>query len=298
MSELILSDRNKSMIIGTIGLGLIGGSMARAYRAYSDENGANFEIYAAEKNTSILDFSILSGVVDGVLDEETIPKCDVIFLALYPEATVEYMKSIAHLIDRDAIVMDLCGTKAQVCRVGFELAEKYGFTFVGGHPMAGTQYSGYKHSRSNMFKGAPMVIVPPRYDDMALLERIKSILSPAGFGKYTVSSPEEHDAMIAFTSQLAHIVSNAYVKSPTAEKHKGFSAGSYKDMTRVAWLNEDMWTELFFDNKEPLIYELDTIINSLCEYRDTLKLGDREKMTAILRDGRIAKECIDGDRKK
>lgn len=189
--------------------------------------------------------------------------------------------------------MDLCGTKEEICRVGFELAQKYGFTFVGGHPMAGTHNSGYKYSRSNMFHGAPMVIVPPSFDDIELLSYVKEMLSPLGFGRYSVTSAKEHDRLIAFTSQLAHIVSNAYVKSPTAREHKGFSAGSYKDMTRVAWLNEAMWTELFFENKEHILFEIDTIISSLTEYSNALKENDKDKMKELLRDGRIAKEQID-----
>lgn len=145
-----------------------------------------------------------------------------------------------------------------------------------------------------MFKGAPMVIVPPRFDDIALFDRIKLLLAPAGFGKYSFTTAEEHDRMIAFTSQLAHVVSNAYVKSPTARNHKGFSAGSYKDMTRVAWLNEKMWSELFFENRAPLLFEIDTIIASLTEYRNALESNDLEKMQELLRQGRIAKEEIDG----
>ena len=139
-----------------------------------------------------------------------------------------------------------------------------------------------------------MVIVPPVFDDIRLLDNIKKLLLPAGFGRFSVTNADDHDRIIAFTSQLAHVVSNAYVKSPTATVHKGFSAGSYKDMTRVAWLNEVMWTELFFENKEPLLFELDSIINSLSEYRDALADGDKEKMKNLLRDGRLAKEQIDG----
>ena len=160
--------------------------------------------------------------------------------------------------------------------------------------MAGTQYSGIKYAKATLFKNAPMVLVPAVYDDIYFLARIKKLLEPAMFGKITVTTAEEHDAMIAFTSQLAHVVSNAYVKSPSAQNHRGFSAGSYKDMTRVAWLNEKMWTELFFENKEPLLYEIDEIISSLTEYRDALKNGDREKMQEVLKAGRIAKEEIDG----
>ena len=145
-----------------------------------------------------------------------------------------------------------------------------------------------------MFKGAPMVIVPPRFDDISLFDKIKEMLAPARFGKFSFTTADEHDRMIAFTSQLAHVVSNAYVKSPTAKDHKGFSAGSYKDMTRVAWLNENMWSELFLENREPLLFEIDSIINSLTEYRDALKDGDKVRMTEILKEGRIAKENIDG----
>ena len=145
-----------------------------------------------------------------------------------------------------------------------------------------------------MFKGAPMVIVPPRFNDINLLGNIKELLAPARFGRFSFTTAEEHDKMIAFTSQLAHVVSNAYVKSPTAKNHKGFSAGSYKDMTRVAWLNENMWAELFLENKEPLLFELDGIIASLSAYREALASDDKDEMVSLLRDGRIAKEEIDG----
>ena len=282
------------MKIGIAGLGLIGGSVAKAYRAYANESGEKVQIFGYNRSRTIVDFAILEGTLDGWLDNDTIPTCDVIFVGLYPISTVEYMENIAPHISKDAFVFDLCGTKSKVCEAGFALAEKYGFSFIGAHPMAGTHFSGYKYSKATMFKGAPMVIVPPAFDDIMLFEKIKSILSPMGFGKYSFTTAVEHDKMIAFTSQLAHVVSNAYVKSPTAANHKGFSAGSYKDMTRVAWLNETMWTELFFENKEPLLYEIDSIISSLTEYRDALERDDRKKMQRILREGRIAKETIDG----
>ena len=282
------------MKIGIAGLGLIGGSIAKAYREHAKENGADTQIFAFDKDKSIVDFAIIEGTLDGVLDESNIGECDLIFVALYPVASAEYLTRVSHLIKKSAFVIDLCGTKQEICNVGFALAEKYGYTFIGGHPMAGTHFSGYKYSKATMFKGAPMVIVPPKFDDIAFFGEIKALLSPAGFGKFSFTTAEEHDKMIAFTSQLAHVVSNAYVKSPTARNHKGFSAGSYKDMTRVAWLNENMWSELFFENKEPLLYEIDQIISSLTEYRDALVSGDREKMRNILRDGRIAKEEIDG----
>ncbi len=278
--------------IGIVGLGLIGGSRAKAYKAYG-----NAQIFAYDTDTTVLGFARLSGVVDGVLDEKSIPDCDVIFVALYPFAAIEFLKKNAKTFGKGQLVIDLCGTKKEICRVGFELAEKHGFTFVGGHPMAGKHFSGFKYATAELFKGAPMVIVPPKYDDIEFLDSVKKALAPCGFGAITVTAADKHDEMIAFTSQLAHIVSNAYVKSPTAREHKGFSAGSYKDLTRVAWLNENMWSELFLENKEPLLFELDTIINNLSAYRDAIADGDKDTLRDLLKDGRQAKEMIDGKKK-
>lgn len=277
------------MKVGICGLGLIGGSMAKAYKA------AAHTVYGFDTNTAALGYASLSGIIDGELGKDNIAECDLIFIALYPRAAIEYLSEIAPIVaGTQTVVMDLCGTKKQICDAGFALASEYNFTFVGGHPMAGTQYSGIKYAKENLFKNAPMVLVPQICDDIYFLERIKKLLAPANFGRITVTTAEEHDAMIAFTSQLAHVVSNAYVKSPTAQNHKGFSAGSYKDMTRVAWLNEHMWSELFLENKEPLLFEIDNIIASLSEYREAIASDDAERLTAILRDGRIAKEKVDG----
>ncbi len=277
------------MTIGICGLGLIGGSMAKAYKA------SGHTVLGYDISTASLGYASLAGIIDGELTDDSITSCELLMIALYPEATIEYLKKIAPILSHSkTLVMDLCGTKVQVCKAGFELAKQYDFTFVGAHPMAGKQYSGIKYAKENLFKNAPMVLVPPACDDIYFLDRIKTLISPAGFGKITVSTAEEHDAMIAFTSQLAHVVSNAYIKSPTAQKHKGFSAGSYKDMTRVAWLNEDMWTQLFLENKQPLLFEIDTIIKSLGEYKNAIEHDNAERLRALLRDGRLAKERVDG----
>ncbi|MBE6549941.1 MAG: prephenate dehydrogenase [Ruminococcaceae bacterium] len=276
------------MIVGVCGLGLIGGSMAKAYRE------AGHTVLGYDINESTLGYSCLAGIIDGRLDNDNLKECDLLFIALYPQGAIKYLTEIAHMIDKQTVVIDLCGTKQKICECGFSLAKKYGFTFVGGHPMAGKQYSGIKYASANLFKKAPMVLVPPVYDDISFLDNIKQMLSPAGFGKISVTSAENHDRMIAFTSQLAHVVSNAYVKSPTAQEHKGFSAGSYKDLTRVAWLNEYMWSELFLENKEPLLFELDSIISSLTEYKKAIENDDADTLIGLLRDGRIAKEKVDG----
>lgn len=277
------------MTVGIVGLGLIGGSAAKAYKANSDHKVLGFN-----RNTVISEYALLSGAIDEVLDDNNIGECDFIILSLYPGASVSFMENKAHLLKKGCLVMDFCGTKRMICKKGFELAEKHGFTFVGGHPMAGTQYSGLKNAKATMFKGASIILVPPKFDDIALLEKVKRYLEPLGFGKLNVTHADYHDAEIAFTSQLCHVVSNAFVKSPSAQLHKGYSAGSYRDLTRVAWLNEKMWTELFLENGDNLLKELDIIINSLNEYRDALAAEDAEKLEELLRQGRICKERADG----
>ena len=191
-------------------------------------------------------------------------------------------------------MIDCCGTKRVVCEAGFALSEQYGFTYLGGHPMAGTHYSGFKFATSTLFRSAPMVLVPKDANDIALLGRAKELLAPAGFARFSVTTAEQHDRMIAFTSQLAHVVSNAYIKSPTAQTHRGFSAGSYKDMTRVAWLNPPMWAELFMENRDFLLDELDTLLDELQKYRRAMEADDLPGLIALLEDGRRRKEEVDG----
>ena len=276
------------MTVGILGLGLIGGSLARAYAL------AGHTVYAAELNDDMLAFAMLSGAVHGKLDETAVPECDLVLLAIYPGGSAAWLEQNAHLVNRKALVMDCCGIKKEICRRCFPMAEKHGFTFVGGHPMAGTQFSGFKYSRANLFQGAPMVLVPPRFDDMDLLDRVKEALAPCGFGSFSVTTAQEHDRLIAFTSQMPHVLSNAFIKSPTAASHKGFSAGSYKDLTRVAWLNAAMWAELCMENRENMLFELDSYISSLQAYKTALENKDLDSLTALLEEGKQRKEEVDG----
>ena len=275
------------MNVGVVGLGLIGGSFAKAYKAFGHT------VYAHDTDASTLDYALLSGVVDAPLDNDVIGLCELVIIALYPGATIEYLESHAQFISSKTIVIDCCGIKRNICTAGFNAAARHGFTFVGGHPMAGTEYSGFKHSKANIFKGASMIIVPPIYNDIVFLEKLKQLLAPAEFGRLTITTADKHDEIIAYTSQLAHLVSGSIIKSPTAFAHKGFSAGSYKDMTRVARLNEQMWTELLMGNKEHILRELDFFMSSLHEYRNALQNNDIDSLRRLLGDGRRLKEEVD-----
>lgn len=276
------------MTVGIAGLGLIGGSLAKAYHE------AGERVLAYNRSRSVLDFAVMSGAVDGELTAENISECDILLLAMYPEAVIDYFREMAPHIGKSTVVMDCGGTKRKVCEACFAAAREYGVTFIGGHPMAGTHNSGFKYARANLFHGAPMVMVPPEPDDVELLEHAEKLLAPAGFGKFSITTAEKHDEMIAFTSQMAHVISNAYIKSPTAGQHKGFSAGSYKDMTRVAWLNPDMWAELFLENRDNLINEIDCFMRSMQQYRDALAAGSRQELVQLLDEGRKRKAEVDG----
>ena len=277
------------MNVGIVGLGLIGGSFARAYS--SQGHG----VLALEKDPAVLEKAMAERAVSGKLTGENVSRCDLVLICVYPEAAVSFLKEYGPRFGPHPVVIDCCGTKRKTVSAGMETAGRYGFHFLGGHPMAGTQYSGFDHSRGNLFHGAPMVIVPPENADPALIRRAEELLSPAGFGSVNLTTAEQHDRVIAFTSQLAHVVSNAYVKSPAALNHRGFSAGSYRDLTRVAWLNPQMWTELFLENRDDLTEEIDILIGHLQEYRDALAEQNRDRLTDLLADGKRRKEMLDSE---
>ena len=278
-------------MIGVIGLGLIGGSMAKALNQSTDN-----AVYGFDTNPEVVQRAKLVNAIEEELTPEMIPLCDLVIIALYPEATREVLTKYAGAFKKDAIVMDTCGVKGTICPVGEQLAKENGFYFIGGHPMAGLEHSGFEYARKALFSNASMILVPPTGTPIAVVDRLKKLLVSIGFTNVQITTPEEHDRMIAFTSQLAHVVASAYIKSPTAANHDGFSAGSYKDLTRVAKLNEGMWTELFLENPDNLADEIDAIIKNLQDYSDAIRGGDAETLCKLLREGRLRKEEIDNER--
>lgn len=277
------------MNIGIVGLGLIGGSMAKALKTYTDN-----KIYGWNRTQSVTDEAIEMNVLDGRLTEETIPSCQLIIVSLYPEATIDYVKKYANIIDKNAVVIDCGGVKRLICDALEPVAEEYGFTFIGAHPMAGLHMSGFAYSSEDMFQNASLVLCPNETVKNEKVDMLRELFAKTGFTNIQLATPEEHDRIIAYTSQLCHVVSNAYVKNNAATLHKGFSAGSYRDLTRVAKLNEHMWTELFFENDDYLMEELDELIENLVKYKEALKNKDKDEMCQLLKDGRERKEAIDG----
>ena len=277
------------MKIGIIGLGLMGGSLAKAISF-----GTEHTVWGTNRSPQAVQKALFVGAIEKELTKEDLALCDLVIVSLYPEATVDYIKENASLFKKGAVVIDISGVKRFVCDALYETATENGFVFIGAHPMAGLHLSGFEHSTAKIFNNSSMILTPYENTPDECVALVRDLFLKIGFTNIQMSTPDEHDKIIAFTSQLAHVVSNAYVKSPSALIHKGFSAGSYKDLTRVAYLNEDMWSELFLENRDNLINEIDSIVNNLVQYKESLENNDREKLASLLRDGRILKEKIDG----
>ena len=278
------------MIVGIVGLGLIGGSMAKSIK-----NRTAHTVYGADLNAETMTMARMCGAIDAPLTEENLPQAELILVAIRPGAAVEWVRQNAARISKSAILVDLCGVKRTVVEAITPIAAEHGFAYIGGHPMAGRERGGFTAATDDLYAGASMILTPDARTDMQLLETLKAFFLDIGFAALTFSTPAEHDRIIAFTSQLAHITSSAYVKSPEAQKRRGFSAGSFQDMTRVARLDEDMWTELFLDDADYLTSELEVLVGHLTEYLDALKARDSARLRALLKEGRELKATAGGN---
>ncbi|MBE6991512.1 MAG: prephenate dehydrogenase [Ruminococcaceae bacterium] len=277
------------MRIGIVGLGLIGGSLAKSIKTKTQHTVA-----AVDLNSDTMMMARLSGAIDEALNEENLPQCDMVLLAVVPSAAVRWVSENGRFIAKSATVIDMCGVKRTVCEKIRPMAQEYGFCYVGGHPMAGTERGGFASSDAELFNGASMIVTPDENVHIDELEKIKAFFTDIGFASLTFSTPEEHDRIIAYTSQLAHITSSAYVKAPDAQLRRGFSAGSFNDMTRVARLDEDMWTELFMENRDYLAEQIQVLINNLRQYYDAVSAGDPDTLKQLLKDGKEKKLSAGG----
>ena len=275
------------MDIGIVGMGLIGGSLALTIKLRTKHR-----VFAWNRSPEPIEQARLVGAIDGVLDEERLRGCRLVLVCLYPAAIVDWVKAHADSFGPGTVVIDCAGVKGCIMRELAPLAHGRKWRFIGGHPMAGREFSGFKYARDDLYDNASMILTPAENEDTALLMRVRDFFMDLGFRRVQFTTPEKHDEMIAYTSQLAHIVSGAYVRCPHAEEHRGFSAGSFADMTRVARANADMWTELFFDNRAALSTELEGLIGRLQEYADALRDGDRERMHALIEEGSAVKERL------
>lgn len=272
--------------IAVAGLGLIGGSLARAFQKYTD-----CPVIGFDRDPQILKEALACGAIDRAGTAEDIKTADLLFLCLYPKSAVEFVREHRSALKRGCLVTDTCGIKSAICPALTELAKQNRFFYVGGHPMAGREKSGFSASDADLFQGASYILVPCGAPEQAV-ETLRAAVLAVGCSGTVETTPQEHDRMIAFTSQIPHALACAYVKSPCCPKHRGFSAGSYRDVSRVASINETMWAELFLENRGPLLEELDTLMGHLAQIRNAVGQNDESTLRALLREGRIIKERL------
>ncbi len=273
------------MKIGIVGMGLIGGSLCRAVKQYTQHR-----VYGMTRNPATVQFALSAGAIDEELTD--LSQMDLTIVAQPPEATVDFLTSHVQDFQKGAIVSDVCGVKRYVINAVDQLYFDAGVHFVGGHPMAGKEVSGFANSDADLYRNASFIVTPTPLTNASALQTVKDLMLTIGFSRIATATPAEHDANIAYTSQLAHVVSSAYIKSPTLEKELGFSAGSFQDMTRVAKLDPDMWTTLFRLNREPLLFEINTLISNLTKFRDRLEADDADAIHDLLNLGRVLRENV------
>lgn len=266
------------------GLGIIGGSFAKAIKKYTDHY-----IIGINRSPQPLREALECGAIDEIGSPDSLRDADMLILGTFPAAAVSFVKKYAGLIPEKCIVIDSCGIKSEICPELAGIASEHGFTFVGCHPMAGKETNGFVSADADLFLGASCILVPcgaPKEKTDVVASFAKKI----GFGKVVYTTPEKHDRMIAFTSQLPHVIACSYVMSPVCPEHNGFSAGSYRDVSRVAKINASLWTELFMENSAPLTEEIDILIHNLSQIRDSILSENREELHALLEKSRNIKE--------
>ena len=276
------------MRIAIVGLGLIGGSLAKALSARTKH-----AVYGVDTDPVTCKDAVGQGAVRGMISPDALDEFDLVWVCLHPQAAVRFIREQSEHFAVGAIVADVCGVKAEICRAAEEILSARGIHFVGTHPMAGKEYSGFAASEESLFDRASMILTQTEQTNQPALLQLHSLAMAVGCERVVICSPEEHDRTIAYTSQLAHVVSSAYIKSPTASRYKGFSAGSFQDLTRVARLDENLWTELFLANREPLLEEIACMTTHLREYQAALEEGNAEQLCRLLRAGRLCKEEAD-----
>ena len=273
------------MNIAVVGLGLIGGSICRALKQYTAP-----KVFGTTRNHKTVEFALSMGAID---EEFTAPSvADVVFVALPPQPTLDYLKEHVGDFKPGTIVADICGVKEPIVSQVDQLYYDSGIRYLGTHPMAGKEIAGFASSDADMYKNASYIITTTKLTDKDAVETLSTIAKAIGFSRIQITDPHRHDVIISYTSQLAHVVSSAYIKSPTSGMTLGFTAGSFQDMTRVAKLDPDMWTALFEMNQGPLVEEMDTLIHNLTVFRDALAGGDTKKMRYLLDQGRMLREEV------
>lgn len=275
-----------TMNILICGLGLIGASLAKTIK-----KNTNHTVLGWNRTSSVTEKALRDGAIDKTGDiDELISQADITIINFYPNAIVPFILEHKDSFKKDSIVTDSCGIKTKICE---EMdRDDLNFYFIGAHPMAGREVGGYDNSLDNLFDNASFICTPYEHTPRNKTDALVGLAQEMGFARTVVTTPEHHDEMIAFTSQIAHVLACSYVLSPLAPMHAGYSAGSYRDVSRVARINADMWTQLFLDNKEPLVREIDDLVSNLMRFKYNIVNGDGDALNELMKKGNKIKEEI------
>ncbi len=270
-------DKSKKILI--IGLGLIGGSYAMALK------NQGFSVSAITKNSKDIEYAIKNNLIDcgtTEIDRSLISSADIVIFALYPKIFVEWIENYGHLIRKDAVVTDVTGVKGPIVYKIQELLSG-GAEFISAHPMAGREMSGVQNSDDRIFKTANYIVVPTEKNSNEAIELCKELGEILGFANISCLSPEKHDDMIAFLSQLTHCIAISLMNANDDPDLVRYTGDSFRDLTRIAKINDEMWSELFLSNKAALLAEMDNYRKAFDELYDTIKNDDRDKMCEMMR---------------
>lgn len=272
------------MQIAVIGLGVIGGSIAKALK----ENTAH-TVIGFDRDENVLLDALSLGAIDRTGSTAALAAADVVYVCLYPADVVRFVEENAARFKPGCIITDVCGIKGGVWERLTEIAAAHPFVYVGGHPMAGKERSGFEASEAGLFYNASYILVPDGAPQDAV-DTLAGLAGDMGFGTIKYCTAKTHDRMIAYTSQVPHVLACAYVMSPRCDEHSGFSAGSYRDVSRVARINAELWADLFLSNREELTDELSELVRNIEDLRGAIADGNRERLVSLLAAAREKKE--------
>lgn len=271
--------------VAVIGLGIMGGSIAKALKKTD-----KYYVIGYNRTEEITKRALSDGAIDEIWDGVSPIDADITVLAVNPNVTFNLFETLPSLLNKGSILTDICGVKAEVVKMGEAVCKDKGIFFIGGHPMAGRERSGYDYSTEDLFFNRSYIFTETQNTDKEALNKLSTMALDIGCSDVTITSPEYHDKMIAYTSQIPHILAGAYMNSPTSATHKGYSAGSYHDVSRVASVDENLWSQLFLSNKDNLLYEIDILIRNLQDYKEAVARNDKSRLSGIIKTGRILKE--------
>ncbi len=280
----------KDLTYGIVGLGIMGGSIAKAIREnILCQSGSTGKIYVCNRSTACLTQAINEGVADKAFTaneyDKMLPECDFVYVCLYPHATIDFMIENKEFFKSGAIVTDISGVKG-IFEKSLPSILRSDVDFIIGHPMAGGEKEGYVNSTAKMFINHNYILCPLESNKAENLDLMRDFICAIGFTRITETTCDIHDFKIGFTSQLCHVIACSLVDSAKDEQITAFGGGSFEDLTRIAMINAPLWTELFISNKEKLVSHIENFENEINKFKTAIQTEDKETLMNLMEESR------------